>query len=200
MNALKLNLGCFDRAIDGWINTDITPHIFIAKVPLVALALRRLGRITEERYQQHRAGIFDTLRYLDLGRPFPLRDNTVDYCFSAHVLEHLYREQAIRCVREVYRVLKPGGVFRVTVPDLDLAVAKYDSQDPDVLLKLVYESDQPRDKNRHHWMYNAHSMGRLLRSAGFALVERCAYRQGRCPDLDRLDNRPDVSLFMEGVK
>ena len=49
-------------------------------------------------------------------------------------------------------------------------------------------------------MYNEHSMGRLLRDAGFSEVDRCGFQQGRCPDLDKLDNRPEMSLFMEGTK
>jgi hypothetical protein len=40
----------------------------------------------------------------------------------------------------------------------------------------------------------------LLREAGFSEVQRCRYREGRCPDLDRLDNRPEETLFMEAVK
>ncbi len=164
----NLNLGCFDQSVDGWVNTDITPHIFVAKVPGAALLLRRLGRMTAERYEQHERGVFDHVKYLNLGRRFPFADDSVDNAFSAHVFEHLYRDHAVSCAREICRVLKPGGVFRVSVPDLDLAVSAYDTRKPEVLLDLIYESSQPDDKNRHHWMYNEHSMGRLLREAGFS--------------------------------
>lgn len=196
----NLHIGCFDRAIDGWINTDITPHIFVARVPAAATVLRRLGKMTAERYEQHQRGVFDDVRYLNLGKRFPFASGEIDNAFSAHVLEHLYREQARNCVAEVHRILKPGGVFRVSVPDLDWAVDNYDRKNPDALLKLIYESEQQYDKNRHHWMYNEHSMRALLLGAGFREAARCEYKQGRCPDLDRLDNRPEGSLFMEAVK
>jgi hypothetical protein len=39
----KLHLGCFDQVLPGWVNTDITPHIFIARLPGLAVALRRAG-------------------------------------------------------------------------------------------------------------------------------------------------------------
>ena len=196
----NLNLGCFDQSIAGWVNTDITPHIFVAKVPGAAFLLRKLGKMTEERYQQHQRGVFDKVKYLNLAKSFPFDANSFDNAFSAHVFEHLYREQAVHCAREIHRVLKPGGIFRVSVPDLDRAVRQYDPSSPETLLKLIYESDQPRDKNRHHWMYNQHNMGRLLRDAGFSEVSCCQYQQGRGPELDKTDNRPDESLFMEGRK
>jgi hypothetical protein len=48
-------------------------------------------------------------------------------------------------------------------------------------------------------MYNFESLRSLLAAAGFSDVTRRSYRQGVCPDLDRLDNRP-ASLFVEAVK
>ena len=71
---------------------------------------------------------------------------------------------------------------------------------PEPLLDLIYNAAQKRDKNRHHWMYTEQSLVRRPLGAGFSTAKRCQYRQGRCPDLDRLDNRPEDSLFVEGVK
>jgi hypothetical protein len=48
-------------------------------------------------------------------------------------------------------------------------------------------------------MYNEMSMRRLLTEVGFREVYRCQYREGRSPDVSRIDNRPG-SLFMEAVK
>jgi predicted SAM-dependent methyltransferase len=196
----NLQLGCLDQPVDGWLNTDITPHILVARIPLLAWLLHKLGTMPDERYDQHRRGVFKRVKRLDLTRRFAFADESFDNAFSAHVLEHLYREDAERCVREVHRVLKTGGVFRITVPDLDRGVAAYDPEAPEPFLTFMYETHEKRDKNRHHWMYNEHSLGRLLREAGFSEVQRRRYREGRCPDLDRLDNRPEETLFMEAVK
>lgn len=195
-----LHLGCFDRGIDGWVNTDITPHSFIARVPGAARLLRWVGRMTQERFEQHQRGVFDNIVYVDLTARFRFGSEEFDAAFSAHVFEHLYKPDAEHCAAEVCRVLKPGGVFRITVPDLDCAVRRYDAEHPEELLQLIYENTQPRDKNRHHWMYNEHNMRRLLSGAGFSRIERRAYREGSCPDLDRLDNRPEGTLFMEAFK
>jgi hypothetical protein len=39
-----------------------------------------------------------------------------------------------------------------------------------------------------------------LEQVGFWDVEKCSYRQGKVPDIDRLDNRPDETLYVEAVK
>ena len=56
--ALRLHLGCFDRPVDAWLNTDITPHLWVARVPGMARLLFRMGRMTPERWQQHQSGVF----------------------------------------------------------------------------------------------------------------------------------------------
>jgi len=196
----NLNIGSFAGIAPGWENTDVTPHIFVAKLPGAARVLRGLGLMSRERYEEHRRGTFSKVRYMNAARPFPYPTGTFDNVFTCHMLEHLYRSQAERCLQEIFRVLKPGGLLRVVVPDLDMLVRAYDQRDPSPLLEAIYVSYQPRDKNRHHWMYTAESLSALLTSVGFHDVERVAYQQGRCPDIDVLDSRPHESLFMEAIK
>lgn len=61
----------------------------------------------------------------DLREPLPYEDGTVDACYSAHVLGHLQDAEAHQFLREQYRVLKPGGVARFSVPDLQQVVNEY---------------------------------------------------------------------------
>lgn len=55
----------------------------------------------------------------DLSRGVPLRDDSCDVVYHSHLLEHLRRSDALFLLRECYRVLKPGGILRVAVPDLE---------------------------------------------------------------------------------
>ncbi|MFN0085605.1 MAG: class I SAM-dependent methyltransferase [Blastocatellia bacterium] len=55
----------------------------------------------------------------DLTRGLPFEAGTVDACYSSHVLEHLRPEEARFFLEEQRRVLKPGGILRVVVPDLE---------------------------------------------------------------------------------
>lgn len=195
----KLHIGCFDQVLDGWINTDVTPHIYVAKVPGLPFLLRKVGRISHERYTQHQRGVFRNIRYLNVARRFPWEDETFDAVYSSHLLEHLYPEQALSCLREAHRILREGGVIRVAVPDLDTMIGEYDWNDPDAFLDIFFEGKQRLEKNRHHWHYNALSLQRVLRRAGFRETDQCQYQQGRCADVATIDCRPD-SLFVEGIK
>jgi SAM-dependent methyltransferase len=186
--------------VPGWINADITPHIFVAKVPGAATVLHELRLMADDRYDQHKAGIFREVRYIDVKKRFPFADNEIDNVFSSHMLKHLHPQDAERCLRETHRVLKPGGVARIVVPDLELALKTFDRENPEPFLEAMYTTKQSREKNRHQWMYTGPSLTKLLRACGFAEAHVQKFREGRCPDLDRLDNRPEESLFVEAIK
>jgi predicted SAM-dependent methyltransferase len=53
----------------------------------------------------------------------PYGDNEVDVCYTSHVLEHLSQQDVKRLIRECFRILKPNGIVRAVVPDLE-AIAK----------------------------------------------------------------------------
>ena len=57
------------------------------------------------------------------GLPFP--DNSFSAVYHSHVLEHLRRSSAPALLRECYRVLAPGGILRVAVPDLEAIARLY---------------------------------------------------------------------------
>lgn len=183
--ARRLHLGAFDQVEAGWVNTDITPHLFVARVPGLPWLLHRFGLVAPERYAAHRAGKFCALRYLDVTRPFRFPDSSFECVYASHLLEHLDPDVGEHMLREVHRVLRPGGIVRLAVPDLDAVVARYDPADPESFLSGIYEAHSARrsDSSRHRWQYNAGSLAALLRRVGFDEVERCEYRQGRCPDV-----------------
>ena len=62
---------------------------------------------------------------LDLRRKLPFKSESVTYCYSEHFFEHLYPEEGKKHLAEVYRVLKPGGVYRLVVPAGIRFVEKY---------------------------------------------------------------------------
>lgn len=66
----------------------------------------------------------DIQRY-DIRKKLPYLDNCFDACYSSHVLEHLTKEEAKNIVSECLRVLKPGGIVRFVVPDLESIARNY---------------------------------------------------------------------------
>ena len=87
------------------------------------------------------------VRAYDLRRGLPYEDDSFDGVYHSHVLEHLSPDAARGMLTECRRVLRPGGVLRVVVPDLEGIAREY-------LRTLEDASKQPSAGNlgKHHWM------------------------------------------------
>lgn len=84
---------------------------------------------------------------VDLRRPLPFPDDAFDAVYSSHVLEHLTPFEARGFLHEIRRVLRPGGVVRIVVPDLEGIVRGY--------LRTLDEAAGAADERarwRHRWM------------------------------------------------
>ncbi len=79
------------------------------------------------------------------GIPFP--DNTFDVVYHSQVLEHIPKEQAPAFIKECFRVLKPGGIIRVVVPDLENIVDEYKK----FLNKNIENPDEQSEAN-YDWI------------------------------------------------
>ncbi len=67
----------------------------------------------------------DNILVHDLRKGIPFPDGSVDAVYHSHVLEHIDRDGADGFMSEIRRVLRPGGVQRIVVPDLELLVKRY---------------------------------------------------------------------------
>jgi predicted SAM-dependent methyltransferase len=65
------------------------------------------------------------VKVVDLTKGIPFHDNSFDVVYHSQVLEHIPKEKATDFVEECYRVLKPGGIMRIVVPDLENIVDEY---------------------------------------------------------------------------
>lgn len=196
----RLHIGCFDKPVNGWHNTDISPHLFVARIPGLSKILYKFGKMDRLRYEQHRDGVFRRVEYLSLNKKFPYPDNHFEFVFSCHVFEHIPRPVLEMALLEIRRVMKSGGVMRIVVPDLSWFVKNYTSETADDFVRGVFEIEHGLEKNRHQWMYSHDTLRVLLESAGFVNVEAQSFRNGKCPNLSELDNRKDHSIFMECEK
>ena len=60
-----------------------------------------------------------------LDGPLPFEDEQFDAIYSFHVIEHLNLGSNARFMRDMYRLLKPGGICRVSTPDLEFFATEY---------------------------------------------------------------------------
>jgi len=200
---VKVNAGSSLSVTDGWVNVDGSPHVLFAGWPQPVLKL--LYRVSDARnwcgepshYLRQLKSHSFVHHNLQYGLPFP--SESVDYVYSSHVLEHFYLDVAEHVLRDVHRVLKIGGRCRVCVPDLQHAYGLYAQGQKEKALSYFFEQRRG-EFNRHQYMYDFDLLAALLGKVGFRSIERCAYRQGLVPDLDRLDNRPEETLYVECVK
>lgn len=56
---------------------------------------------------------------LDITKPLPFADNSVNRILIEHCLEHVSAPDGFRFMKEAHRVLEPGGVLRICVPELE---------------------------------------------------------------------------------
>ncbi|MEA5487296.1 MULTISPECIES: class I SAM-dependent methyltransferase [Pseudanabaena] len=55
----------------------------------------------------------------DLRQGIPFQDQSFDVVYHSHVLEHIPKAEAELFIKECYRVLRPKGILRIVVPDLE---------------------------------------------------------------------------------
>jgi predicted SAM-dependent methyltransferase len=137
----------------------------------------------------------------------------VDVVYSSHMVEHFDHRDALDFLKEVMRVLKPGGVVRLALPDLRIRVDSYlrDGDADEFVNRLYLARDQPRGlrerlrwmvvgDRRHAWMYDAKSAMRLLEEAGFATPINLEPGKTTIPNPGLLDlrEREDDSIYIEG--
>jgi predicted SAM-dependent methyltransferase len=149
----------------------------------------------------------------DLGRPLPFADEAFSAIYASHVLEHLYRSQAQALLSDCRRVLRPGGIVRVVVPDLHSMVEKYlqcsregDKYAADTLnARLAFRSPAPpagniltrayaiwKDFHSHKWMYDANSLAYYLEVAGFRDISRKGYLSSDISGIEEVEQADRV--------
>lgn len=67
----------------------------------------------------------EDVKEFNLLQKLPFEDNSVDVVYSSHVLEHFTKCEAPKFLEECYRILKPKGIIRVIVPDLEQLMKNY---------------------------------------------------------------------------
>ena len=150
------------------------------------------------------------LQIHDLRKPLPFADETFEAAYTSHTIEHLYFEQALNLLEEIYRVLAPGGILRVVVPDLRSMVKEYfemlssgdttGSAAQELNHRLLFrEPHGPRgnfwqrirvlriELDTHKWMYDIDSLSMIVEQTGFVNVKQCGYLQSEIPVIGEVE-------------
>lgn len=161
-----------------------------------------------------RADLIMDLAKSDL--PFPTSSLDSVICTSA--INYFTRARAAELIREVYRVLRPGGQTRFSVQDLESLAKRYLEKDKEFFYQRLPNNterfpgptladkfvswfyDHPTAGGPCRYMYDFESLSFLFHEAGFTRVVRRDYLESRLRHIDLIDNRRDQMFFLEGVK
>lgn len=208
---VRVNVGCGSSPTPGWVNLDNSPTLRLRGFPRLTYVMRRARLLDATRVEFLRIARVAGVRSASASK-LPFENDSVDVVYSSHMLEHLDRREARRFIDEALRVLGPGCVLRLVVPDLLKLAQRYiEDGDADAFIERtmlasnVGASWRGRLKrvligDRHHlWMYDAGSLKRMLEEQGFVEVVELPAGETRIDDPAGLDlaERSEESVYLE---
>lgn len=199
-----IQYGCGWSAPATWLNFDCSPTLRFERIPL----LGRLYSRNAQRFPQN-------VRYGDIvqGLPVPAASCRGIYC--SHVLEHLALADFQAALRHTFTYLKPGGVFRLVVPDLERLAGSYLADPSPAAASHFMEAaclgmkERPRGlmalaanwlgNSAHLWMWDEKGLSEQLQSHGFSDIRRAAFGDAEDRIFDDVEDRErfDGCLAME---
>ena len=134
----------------------------------------------------------------------PFKNDTVDRLLCMSAINYFSKKRAEYLIGEVYRVLKPGGVCRFGVQDLELICKKYLSGefDCDRVNRWFGNLDgYAANGVKSKYVYDYKTLAGLFSKAGFRLVLRAGFKENRVEvGLANHDNRPEQMFYLEAIK
>lgn len=120
----------------------------------------------------------------DIVKPFPIMQNCVDIFQSEDVFEHIETHHLTSILDDIYRILKPGGLFRLSVPDYRCDVLYHRSL-KDVSGNVLHDpggggeySDGKVINGGHVWFPTFEQVKRILEESQFQNVNFLHYYDG----------------------
>jgi len=204
---MRLNLGCGPVHPAHWVNVDGSNRAWLAS------RFSWLDRFLVTLWILPPTEFNATTVYANLLRRLPWGDHTVEAIYMGEILEHFSQKEGEHVLRECYRVLKPGGILRIRVPDHACFWKNYIEEYTRIM-------EQPRDEwsldhtrwtamyfhdicirrprfwqsmgHYHKWMYDEISLILLVEAVGFQCVERKTFHQSCIPQIEVVEVRDDL--------
>ncbi|WP_162254781.1 methyltransferase domain-containing protein [Phycicoccus sp. Root563] len=144
----------------------------------------------------------------DLTARLPFGDSTLSRVYTEHFIEHVSRAKGARFLRECARVLAPGGILRVSTPDLRRLAEEYQAGRLDEWSDQGWNPGTPAQmlnegmrKWGHQFVYDEPELTEAVLQAGFREVRRVDWRESEHHDLRDLEQRSfHGDLIMEAVR
>jgi predicted SAM-dependent methyltransferase len=211
----KINIGCGKSPTLNWKNYDNSPSIKLAKYHFLAKLLKKLKLINSPQFELINFYKQNKVFFANASKSIPEPSNSVSIIYSSHMFEHLDKREATQFLAECYRVLKPNGIIRLAIPNIEIPVSEYlKNKDADVFIESTHLClDRPRTfreilkfllvgNRNHQWMYDGKSLSKKIASCGFVDVKIQPPGQTSILNYGALDlsEREHQSVYVEAKK
>lgn len=167
----KVHFACGSRLFEGWLNIDF-------------------GGLPNNNFLR-----------LNLCEKLPFPDQTFLFGFAEDFLEHLSQADSIIFLSEVFRVLKRGGVLRLSFPGLEGVLKKHYFVDEPMYSYLgKLEACAYWD---HLHFYSREELALVARHIGYSEIKFCSYGKSDYSELCGLDGREhqkELNMYVELIK
>lgn len=193
---LYVQYGCGWDAPDGWLNFDASPTLRIERIPGIGKSISAVIKRNAVRFPRD-------VRYGDIAKGLPVPDGIFKGVYCSHVLEHLALDDFRIALVNTKKLLSPGGIFRMVVPDLQFYINEYqNTHSSDAALEFMCATglgDRSRihgvkgiasevfGNSRHRWMWDYPSLERELQRAGFDCIRQAYFGDSSDPKFNEVE-------------
>jgi len=138
------------------------------------------------------------------------KDSSIDLIYMSHVLEHNAIGEVDSVIWEMNRVLKKGGILRISVPDFEKLIKIYYAEGTDIRsINYYLMGNQDHSYNYHRSIYNQNYLSNLMLQMGFSKVlewdpNNCTYHNFKDESMTKIIGKDGkeylISLNLEGIK
>ena len=200
---LNVQYGCGLSEPEQWINFDASPTLRLQRLPVIGEMFKKVEFPKD-------------VQYGDIVKRLPgIKPNTCDAIYCSHVLEHLSLNDFKTALKNTFTLLKPGGIFRCVLPDLEQIINQYindrknDIPTASILFMrntLLGVENRPAGiksniinmfGNFHHlWMWDKYSLREELLNCGFQTIRECNFGDSANADFTFVE---DPSRFVGAI-
>lgn len=204
-NKLYAQYGCGLSAPKEWKNFDVSPTLRLQRIPILGNLIK--GQLNV---------VFpDNVLYGNIISGLPVADNSCDGVYCSHTLEHLSLMDFRTALKNTYRIMKKGGIFRCVVPDLESAARHYidglktgtrDASLQFMQTTILGVKQRPKGLRgvsallfgnaNHLWMWDNTSLAYELEKAGFTDIRVCHFNDS---EDDMFRHVEDETRFFEAA-
>ena len=144
---------------------------------------------------------FPEIEFMDATKPWQYADDTFDYIFTEHMIEHIEASKNLFTLQEAYRTMKPGGVIRVIIPDRDFFEQLPGQDDHPFVVNYcrnIFKREpyagasdavtrRTLDEQGHVWVVGIEKLKAQVTKAGFSEVKQCEYGVSEHAELNGID-------------